>query len=327
MVLADQRPTGTVSFLVTDIEGSTQLWDTLPDAMAGALEEHDTIVKQAISAAGGVVFSTGGDGFCAAFPAAGSAVTAAVDAQRGLLAHPWPADCVLRVRVGIHTGEAVERGGDYFGPAVNLAARIMSAAHGGQILCSDIVAELAAGAVATRSLGEHELRGVAAAIRIHQVLGDGLPADFGPLRTLESVRTNLPYELTTPVGRQDLIAEVAEACEEESPVTLTGVGGVGKTTVALAAGRQLLEAAKQGVWLVELAAVTRPELVLETVATALRFSPPGGLPLRDALVAYLQGRELVLLLDNCEQIIDAVAEAVRWLVVGLRFCADPCHQS
>ena len=190
----------------------------------------------------------------------------------------------------------------------------MSAAHGGQIVCTDIVAELTAGTSTTRSLGEHELRGVAAAIRIHQVVGDGLPADFGPLRTLESVRTNLPYELTAPVGRQDLVAEVAELASTGRLVTLTGVGGVGKTTVALGAGRQLLDGAKHGVWLVELAAVTRPELIAEAVAAALRFSPPGGVPLRDALVAYLQGRELVLLLDNCEQIVDAVAETVRWLL-------------
>jgi predicted ATPase/class 3 adenylate cyclase len=316
MVVAGQRPTGTVSFLFTDIEGSTQLWDTEPEAMARALEEHDAIVSQAILDAGGVVFATGGDGFCVAFDAAGKAIAAAVDAQRQLLAHSWPADCVLRVRMGIHTGEAVERAGDYFGPAVNLAARVMSAAHGGQIVCTDVVADLTSGALAALSLGEHELRGVAAAIRIHQVVADGLPADFGPLRTLESVRTNLPYELTAPLGRQELVAEVAELAKTGRLVTLTGVGGVGKTTVAFAAGRQLLDEAKQGVWLVELAAVTRPELIPEAVAAALRFSPPGGMPLRDALVAYLQGRELVLLMDNCEQIVDAMAETVRWLLAA-----------
>ncbi len=314
MAVEGRRPTGTVSFLFTDIEGSTQLWDTTPLAMARALEEHDAIINQAVLDAGGVVFATGGDGFCVAFDAAGKATAAAVDAQRRLWAHAWPADCILRVRMGIHAGEAVERAGDYFGPAVNLAARIMSAGHGGQILCTDIVAGLTAGMSTTRPLGEHELRGVAAAIRVHQVVGDGLPTDFGPLRTLESIKTNLPYELTASVGRQDLVAEVSDLAKTARLVTLTGVGGVGKTTVALAAGRRLLDGAQHGVWLVELAAVTRPESIPEAVAAALRFAPPGGVPLRDALVAYLQGRELVLLLDNCEQIVDAVAETVRWLL-------------
>ncbi len=216
--------------------------------------------------------------------------------------------------MGIHTGEAVERAGDYFGPAVNLAARVMSAAHGGQILCTDIVTELLAGAVTMVPLGEHELRGIAAAVRIHQVTGEGLDGDFGPLRTLESVRTNLPYQITAPVGRDDLIAQVVDLATNGRLVTLTGVGGVGKTTAALAAGRRLLAGAKQGVWLVELAAVNRPELILDAIAAPLRFTPPGGVPLRDALGEYLAERELVFVLDNCEQIVDGVADVARWLL-------------
>ncbi len=313
-MFASPRPTGTVSFLFTDIERSTQLWDRVPEAMTHALEQHDAILNHAISAAGGAVFATGGDGFCVAFDAARNAVAAAIDAQRQLSTHAWPDDCVLRVRMGVHTGEAVERAGDYFGPAVNLAARVMSAAHGGQIVCTDIVAELVAGKARTRSLGEQELRGVSAVVGVHQVMADGLPDQFPPLRTLVSVRTNLPHELSTSVGRGGLIARTVELVVEERLVTLTGIGGVGKTTVALNAGRDLLSTLKQGVWLVELSGVTRPELILDVIAAAIRFTAPSGVPIRDALTEYLDRRELLLVLDNCEQIVDGVAEEVRWLL-------------
>ena len=308
------RPTGTVTFLFTDIEGSTHLWDTVPEAMAQALERHDAILKRSISDHEGSVFATGGDGFCVAFPSAGQAVAAASDAQRALTTHSWASNCVLRVRMGIHAGEAVERGGDYFGPSVNLAARVMSAAHGGQIVCTDVVTALTRDAHSAVPLGEHELRGVTARIGLHQLTAHGLPTEFGPLRTVDVARTNLPYELAPAVGRGELITQVCQAISSSRLVTLTGVGGVGKTTVGINVGRRLTETTRQGVWLIELAAVSDPNQTLNCVAGALRFSPPGGTPLREALAEYLTGRDLILILDNCEQIIEGAAESVRWLL-------------
>ena len=307
-------PTGTVTFLFTDIEGSTQLWDTLPVAMASALEHHDFILNRAIADGRGTVFATGGDGFCVAFHSARQAVDAAISAQRELASHTWPVGCAIRVRMGLHSGEAVERAGDYFGPSVNLAARVMSAAHGGQIVCTDIVAELAAGTATTQPLGEHQLKGVSTAIRINQVIASCLQTAFGALRTLESVPTNLPSELVPPVGRAETISEIVDLAGRGRLITLTGVGGVGKTTVALSVGRQLLDGAKQGVWLVELAAVAEPPHVLEAVAAALRFTPPSGVPLQTSLAEFLERRDLVLVLDNCEHLLDAVAEVAHSLL-------------
>ncbi|HEX4427698.1 MAG TPA: adenylate/guanylate cyclase domain-containing protein [Frankiaceae bacterium] len=303
-----------MSFLFTDIEGSTALWDTAPAVMAVALERHDAILRGVISSNGGVVFATGGDGFCVAFDSAAAAVGAAVDAQRQLSSARWPSDCEPLVRMGIHTGEAVERAGDYFGPAVNLCARLMGAAHGGQVLCTDIVAALTKGAVPTIALGEHRLRGITAAVVVHQVVGTDLPAEFGQLKTLDIARTNLPHRAADVVGRSQLVAEVAATLSEARLVTLTGVGGVGKTTVALAAGRELADVAPDGVWLCELAAVADAGQVLDAVATGLTFTPPNGTNLREALAQYLEGRDLVVIVDNCEHVVDGAAEVVGWLL-------------
>ena len=165
-------PSGTVTFLFTDIEGSTRLWDSAPDAMRAALERHDSILRSAIEGHEGYVFSTGGDGFAAAFARVGEAVAAAVEAQRGLMSEMWPEGAPLRVRMGLHTGEAAERDGDYFGSAVNRAARLMATANGGQVVCSRVDADLASGLVVFRSLGEHRLRDLAAAEQVFQVGDD-----------------------------------------------------------------------------------------------------------------------------------------------------------
>jgi class 3 adenylate cyclase len=218
-----------VTFLFTDVEGSTRLWETAPDAMRVALVRHDEIVQTAIRGHGGLVFSSGGDGFAAAFARAGDALAAALDAQAALVGEVWPVGARLGVRIGLHTGEVEERGGDYFGPAVNRAARLMAVAHGGQTVCSQVTAGLVDRA-GLRSLGEHRLRDLGAAEQIFQV-GGGV---FPPLRSVDVVPTNLPTVRSELIGRSDDIAALSALVEQERLVTLTGVGGVGKTRLAVA---------------------------------------------------------------------------------------------
>ena len=165
-------PSGTITFLFTDIEGSTSLWEAAPEPIRVALERHDSILRSAIDGNNGYVFSTGGDGFAAAFARAGDALLAAVDAQAALADEAWPDNAPLRVRMGLHTGEVEEREGDYFGPAVNRAARLMAAAHGRQVVCSDVTASLAGGATVLMDLGEHRLRDLSAPQRVFQVGAD-----------------------------------------------------------------------------------------------------------------------------------------------------------
>ena len=214
-------PTGTVTFLFTDIEGSTRLWEERPDEMRAALAVHDALVRAAIDEHSGYVFSTGGDGFAAAFSRAHDAIGAARKAQSALADRP-----LLRVRMGIHTGEVQERDGDYFGPPVNRAARIMAAAHGGQVLVSSATAELLT-AVDLVDLGEHRLRDLSRPEHVWQ-MGRG---EF-PLLRMEPARTNLPLPLSSFVGRERDVVEVADALHASRIVTLTGVGGVGKTRLA-----------------------------------------------------------------------------------------------
>ena len=231
-------PSGTVTFLFTDIEGSTRLWDEHPVVMQSALARHDEILRAVIDAHGGFVFSTGGDGVGAAFQRAGDAVTAAIEAQRHLRGEAWPAPVVLRVRMGVHTGEAQERDGDYFGPPLNRAARIMAASHGGQILLSGVTAGIVAG-VELVDLGEHRLRDLSGATRLFQVRAEGLVSAFPPLRTVDAVPGNLAVQSTSFVGRDAEVAELAGLVRAHRLVTLTGVGGVGKTRLAVHVAAEL----------------------------------------------------------------------------------------
>ncbi len=221
-------PTGTVTFLFTDIEGSTRLWESAPEATGAALARHDELVRASVEGHGGYLFATGGDGFAAAFARAGDAVGAAVALQAGLAAEDWPERAPIRVRIGLHTGEAEERGGDYFGPAVNRAARVMAVAHGGQVVCLAATAELLVDAELV-DLGEHRLRDLDRAVRVFQV-GEGA---FPPLRSLDVLPGNLPLVVTSLVGRKDDVGRVAAALAAGRLVTLVGVGGVGKTRLAL----------------------------------------------------------------------------------------------
>ena len=179
-------PSGTVTFLFTDIEGSTGLWQKDESAMRAALERHDSILRSTIGGRGGYVFSTGGDGFGVAFARAGDAVAAAVDAQSKLVEEPWPEGALIRVRMGLHTGEVTERDGDYFGTAVNQTARLMAVAHGGQVVCSRATAELGGAEVELVDLGEHRLRDLDRPMQVFQVGAEGLGDEFPPLRSLDA---------------------------------------------------------------------------------------------------------------------------------------------
>ncbi|MDQ1435868.1 MAG: hypothetical protein QOF59_2684 [Actinomycetota bacterium] len=220
-------PTGTVTFLFTDIEGSTRLWEQDGDLMQDALARHDELLRGLIERHAGTVFATGGDGFAVAFQRAGDAIACAGAIQTALSVTDLP-----RVRIGLHTGEAIERDGDYFGPVVNRAARLMAVGHGGQILVSSAAKQIA-GTGELLDLGEHRLRDLSEPEHIFQAVPDGLAIDFPPLRTLNVLATNLPVQLTSFVGRVVELDEIALELRTQRLVTVTGVGGVGKTRIAI----------------------------------------------------------------------------------------------
>ena len=258
-------PSGTVTFLFTDIEGSTRLWQADETAMGAALSRHDEILRKMVADHDGVVFSSMGDGIAAAFPSASGAVTAAVAAQRLLVAEAWPSATPVRVRMGLHTGEAEVRDGDYFGTAVNRAARLMAIGHGGQVLVSGATAAVVGDAGGTLvDLGEQRLRDLDRPMQVFQVGAGAFPV----LRSLNEIPGNLPRQVTSFVGRDGEVAELAGLVRSHDLVTLTGVGGVGKTRLAVQVAAELAGEFPDGVWLVELAPVGDPAAVAEAVATA-----------------------------------------------------------
>ena len=295
------RPSGTVTFLFTDIQGSTRRWEADPDAMRAALTAHDEVLRSAVEAHGGWLFKHTGDGVIAAFSSARAAVDAAAAAQRAL---------GLPVRMGVATGEAQERDGDYFGAVLNRAARVMGAGHGGQILVAASTASLVEG-VDFADLGEHRLRDLSSAARLFQVRAEGLAERFPPLRTLDTVPGNLPSQATSFIGRDVEVKEVCELVRDHRLVTLTGVGGVGKTRLALQVAAELITEFPDGVWLVELAPLGDPAALPDVVATVLGVTPQAAaLTVAESITQALSGRRLLLVLDNCEHVLDAAADLV-----------------
>ena len=302
-----ELPSGTVTFLFTDVEGSTRLWEEHPDAMQGGLACHDAIVRGGIEACRGSVVKMTGDGAHAAFGSAHDAVAAAVGVQRALAAQHWPDGVTMRVRMGLHAGETTARDGDYFGSAVNQCARLMATAHGGQIVCSGVIADLVADQFELVDLGVHRLRDLESLLHVWQVMAPGLERTFPPLRSLDAYRSNLPHELSVFIGREADVAAVIEALSETRVVSIVGVGGVGKTRLALRVGSELLPEYADGVWLCELAGVHDAGAVPEAVAAALGYAPSQGTPLADGLAAFFRNKRLLLVLDNCEHVLGAVA--------------------
>ncbi len=314
-------PSGTLTLLITDVEGSTRLWEEHSESMAMALRRHDELVRGAIEESGGYVFKAVGDGFCATFPTAGDAVTAAAKAQRELRAEAWPSPVEIRVRMAVHTGSCEERDGDYFGPTVNRTARLNTTAHGGQVVVSNVTRELLGEIVALRDLGLHRLKDLSQPEHIFQLVIPGLETEFPPLRSLDNpeLDNNLPIQLTSFVGRQREVAEVCDLVEANRLVTLTGAGGAGKTRLALAVAAELIDGSRDGVWFVDLAPLTDSHLVPGVVAAALGVRDEPGHPIVDTLLETLRLRRLLIVLDNCEHLIDACVKLIDQL---LNWCPD-----
>jgi predicted ATPase/class 3 adenylate cyclase len=305
-------PTGTVCFLMTDIEGSTRLAARLGSGFAQVLDDHFTLLDRAITANDGTVVSSEGDAVFAVFGSARQAINAAVEAQRALAAHAWPADEQLKVRMGANAGEALLGGRDYTGLEVHRTARIAAAAWGGQILVSEAVRALAGALdddVSLRDLGPHQLRDMPAPEDLFQVCAPGLPTDFPPPRTAGlTTPTNLPSPMTRFVGRRRELAELRSLVESQRLVTLTGPGGTGKTRLAVEAARSMTGAFPDGVWFVALDVVRDPALVVATIAQVLNVPEQPGRPLAAVLAERLSKARSLLVLDNLEQVVGAAPE-------------------
>ncbi|HVR31939.1 MAG TPA: adenylate/guanylate cyclase domain-containing protein [Acidimicrobiia bacterium] len=302
----------TNTFLFTDIAGSTRLWQENAQAMEAALRAHDEVTLSTVERHGGRVFKHTGDGVAAIFESARPALEAAADLQRSLARTAHPEIGPLRVRIGIHSGEAQERDGDYFGLCVTRAARLMAAGHGGQILVSFVTERLAgADDLPLRDLGESRLRDLSRAERIFQLSYEGEPESFPPLGNVDAAPNNLPTFPTSFVGRDQEMAELNKLVHGSRLVTITGVGGAGKTRVALQTAAELASEFAGGVWLVELAAVTDPAAVDSAMLSALSLQQPAGVSPRQALLEHLaKAQAILVLVDNCEHMIDAVADLV-----------------
>ena len=299
--------------------------------MGSALAQHDRLLRDAIEASGGTVIKTTGDGILAVFGDPVSAVDAAVAAQRGLRAATWGATGPLQVRMALHSGVAEVRDGDYFGPALNRASRILAIGHGGQIICSAVTAVLAGErlppTIELIDLGSHRLRDIDRPERVYQVVVGDLPRTFPPLRSLSTRRSNMPVSLTSFVGRETELAEVATVLDRHRLVTVVGTGGTGKTRLMLEAAGRLLDRFPDGVWLAELAPLTDPSQIPSEVARALGAPEVPGVPATTTVTAFVADKELLLLLDNAEHLVDGTAAFAERLLAGAPRPPDPRDES
>jgi len=308
------HPSGTVTFLFTDIEQSTRMWETRREAMQVALARHDQLLRSVIESAGGYVFKTVGDAFCAAFGVAVDAMGAAVAAQRALSAEEWPQGLELRVRMALHSGSCEERGGDYFGPPVNRVARLLATAHGGQVVMSRVTADLVRDVlperVALRDLGEHWLKDLGQPERVFQLDAGGLRSEFPPLASLTNpaLRHNLPSPASNFVGRERELADLRNLLNGSRMVTLTGAGGSGKTRLAIQLAAETVDGSGDGVCFVDLAPLAELGSVAGEVARVLGVVEEPGRPVTETLVDVLSDRSLLMVLDNCEHLIDGSAK-------------------
>src|SRR3990172_1312097 len=305
-------PTGTVTFLFTDIEDSTPLWEQHPEAMKDALARHDVLLRQAIEERGGYVFKTVGDEFCSSFSVAPDALAAALAGQQALAREAWGEVGEIKVRMALHTAVAEERDGDYFGAALSRVARLRGLGYGGQVILSQATQELCREDLPRdaelRDMGHHRLRGLQRPERVFQLLPPSLPAAFPPLKSLELLPNNLPRLLSSFVGREREMAEVKRLLTTERLLTLTGAGGCGKTRLALEVAADLLNQYRDGAWLVELAPLSSAEFVPQAIASALGVREEQTGPIDKTLVEHLRPKHLLLVLDNCEHLVSTCAE-------------------
>ncbi len=309
-------PSGTVTFLFTDIERSTRLWENHAPTMKAALARHDDILRRCIEKNGGYIFKTVGDAFCAAFVTVLDGVVAALGSQQVLLAEHWTVPGGIRVRMALHTGTAEEREGDYFGPTLNRVSRLLSTCHGGQTIVSLVTAELLRDVlpekVSLQDLGSHRLKDLLRTESVYQVDSAGLRSDFPALKSLDNHPNNLPLQPTPFIGREkELEAAKKVLCDDGCRVlTLTGPGGAGKTRLALQTAAELIEDFPEGVYFVDLSAIDSARYVLPAIARTLEIRETGGRPLLDLLKDAFKDRRMLLVLDNFEQVMVAVPRVV-----------------
>ena len=308
-----------MTFLFTDIEGSTRLWERFPDPMKGALRRHDAILRGAIEASGGRVVKTTGDGMMAVFASAADGATASLAAQRDLTREPWADTGPLRVRMGLHAGQADERAGDFFGPTVNRTARIMAAGHGGQVLLSAAAGALAQAGLpdgaSLLDLGEHRLKDLGRPEHVFQLLHPDLGATFPPLAALRPATADLPARVAELIGRQAELSQIREHLEDASIrlLTLSGPGGTGKTTLAIRVAEELESTYPDGASFVDLSSARDTNAVLVSIARAVGLDDVIERPLHDELTDRLRGRRMLLVLDNLEQVTEAAGTVARLL--------------
>jgi len=312
-------PSGTVTFLFSDAEGSTLRWERDRAGMETVIRRHDDLMRVAIAEHRGHVFKTIGDAFCAVFARPDDAIAAALDAQRALVAEDFSLVDGLPVRMAVHTGTAEERGGDYFGPTVNRVARLLAIGNGGQILVSGVTTDLVQGSLPAQAslqdLGAHRLRDLTYPEQVYQLVARGLRTEFPALRSLEVLPNNLPLQLTSFVGRDAEVAEIESLLKKHRVVTIVGSGGVGKTRTSLQVGANVLDGSGDGVWFIELAPLADGSIIPTAIAAAMGIALSAGAAI-DALVAALKAKNILLILDNCEHLVEPTARVVDALVRG-----------
>lgn len=315
-------PAGTLTFLLSDVEGSTRLWEEHPEEMRAAMARHDALIDAGVTQNHGALIRPRGEGDSrfAVFQRPTEAVAAASTIQRFFSAEAWPFPAPLRIRVALHTGEAQLRDGDYYGTTVNRCARVRGLAHGGQTLISLATStlvqdELPAG-VSLRDLGQYKLKDLRRSERVYQMVIAGLPDDFPPLREQDAQQGNLPSMLTSFVGREREMAEVSRLMASTRLLTVSGAGGAGKTSLTLRVAPELLDSFAHGIWFVDLAPLSNPSLIVQQVMNVLGIREEEGLPLTQTLIAYLRHRNMILILDNCEHLLPDVSHLAEALLLG-----------
>jgi predicted ATPase/class 3 adenylate cyclase/DNA-binding CsgD family transcriptional regulator len=323
------KPSGTVTFLFTDIENSTKIAREHPEAWEETRARHHSILREAIESNNGFVFQIIGDAFCAAFHKAGDALRAAVMAQQKLQNEPW-GEIIIYVRIGIHTGEAENEGDEYHGyTTLSFVQRLMSAGHGGQILVSstaeNLLREQVPEHITLRNMGLQKFAGVPSPVRVFQVIAPDLPTEFLPLRTIDNLPNNLPTQLTSFVGRERELADVKRLLQSTRLLTLIGPGGTGKTRLSIQAASEMLDQYPDGVWFVELAPILDPLLVPRATAIAIGLRDEPHRPAIDLLCDYLREKKILIVVDNCEHLIDAcagMAERILRAALDMRILAS-----